>query len=225
MPRRKRSRSTLLDQVGKQAENDHQKDGKENRSPPKYSLTHPPGLWKAYPAPDSRALPGKRGALVGPAGNMQRAARAGSLEGEKRNREPRAPQRAYPAPTLHLPYTYLPTYRPSPAHQHLSHPAYPAPTLHPAALYDSLDQVALVGSPQPAYPAPLPRRLRLGERLGDETQDLPASRLPQPTYPAPAAGQRGAAASRPHPAPNTAITHAHNTRTHAHTHTPSPSSP
>jgi hypothetical protein len=129
----------------------HQKDGKENISPPKYSLTHPPGLWKAYPAPDSRALPGKRGALVGPAGNMQRAARAGSLEGEKRNREPRAPQRAYPAPTLHLPYTYpntcLPTYRPSPAHQHLSRPAYPAPTLHPAVLYDSLDQVALVGPP------------------------------------------------------------------------------
>jgi hypothetical protein len=67
---------------------------------------------------------------------MQRAARAGSLEGEKLNREPRAPQRAYPAPTL-----------------------------HPAVLYDSLDQVALVGSPQPTYPAPLPRRLRLGERL------------------------------------------------------------
>jgi hypothetical protein len=113
---------------------------------------------------------------------MQRAARAGSLEGEKLNREPRAPQRAYPAPTLHLPYTYpntcLPTYRPSPAHQHLSRPAYPAPTLHPAVLYDSLDQVALVGSPQPTYPAPLPRRPRLGETL-------PASRLSQPAYPAP----------------------------------------
>src|SRR3954463_10615757 len=101
----------------------HQKDGKENISPPKYSLTHPPGLWKAYPAPDSRALPGKRGALVGPAGNMQRAARAGSLEGEKRNREPRAPQRAYPAPTLHLPCTY-----PAPT-LHLPC-TYPAPTLH-----------------------------------------------------------------------------------------------
>ena len=146
---------------------------------------------------------------------MQRAARAGSLEGEKRNREPRAPQRTYPAPT----------YRPGPPT-----PLPARPTLH---LPCTPRSCTIRSTKSPSWALPNRPTLHLSPptetsagflRLGDETQDLPASRLPPADLPCTGsrAERRGGLPDHtrlPTP-PSRTHTHAHNTRTHAHTPSP-----